>query len=88
VVLAIVNALFDNSEDFDTDDARVSFAEGQLKNLAFLYSKADGDKKSVRSVLRLYERIGVLMPVSGRPTVVYSTVKYSFRRSQHTILLF
>jgi hypothetical protein len=48
--LTIVNALFNNSEDFNTDDARVTFAKGQLSNLAFLYSKAEGNDKLVCSV--------------------------------------
>jgi hypothetical protein len=75
VALAIVNALFDNSEDFNTDDARMTFAKDQLNNLAFLYSKAEGDDKSVSSVLLMYSSIRTLMSMSGRPTVVYSGVK-------------
>jgi hypothetical protein len=45
--LAIVNAFFSSHRSFDANEARVDFAQHQLKNFAFLYQKADGDDKTV-----------------------------------------
>jgi hypothetical protein len=45
--LAIVNAFFDNNDEFKTDQAHVDFAENQLRHFAFLYSSSTGDDSSV-----------------------------------------
>jgi hypothetical protein len=45
--IAIVNAFFNHHSTFDTAKARTDFAVKQIKNLAFLYHKAEGDDKTV-----------------------------------------
>ncbi|MGH7238925.1 MAG: hypothetical protein ACREHG_02545 [Candidatus Saccharimonadales bacterium] len=46
--LSIVNAFFESNDEFNTNEARVEFAEYQLKNFAFLYQKAVGNDRLVR----------------------------------------
>jgi len=69
---------------FNTDESRADFAEKQLMNLAFLYQKADGDDKSVRTWFAALFCTNVVIP-SFRHTEACSMDRLSCRHSQHII---
>ena len=45
--LTFLNAYFDNNPGFETDEARVAYAQKQLKGYKFLYEYAEGDDRTV-----------------------------------------
>jgi hypothetical protein len=52
--LTIITVFYENTENFETNETRVDFAEYMLEHLHFLYSHCDSEEKEVIHTVSLF----------------------------------